>query len=60
MATMPLPPHPRSQPYRRGDLVRCACGNAFIANSAAAACLRCGGRDVNPLTKPIPARPFRF
>lgn len=48
--------------YHRGDLVRCACGNPFIARSASVACGRCGGRDVRALVHArAPAlTPFRL
>lgn len=57
---MPFPLDSRAPPYQRGDLVRCACGNPFVAGSAHAECARCGGHDVRPLSKPPPAKRFRF
>lgn len=57
---MPFPLGAPALPYGRGDLVRCACGNPFIATSPTTACLRCGGHDVRPLPKPAPPGPFRL
>lgn len=54
------PPDAPSPPYRRGDLVRCSCGNPFIAASGCVACGRCGGHDVQPLRKLAPPTPFRL